>query len=208
MTPSALRPLFKAWNRLALKRLSQLGRSGATLSRAIRRARKARSVPPAESIETRRRALLENAAVLVDGTLGPPGIYDQGTIAEACAKSKSRSEARLLYVLAYEFQPRAVIELGTNVGISSAYLAAGLKDAGSGGRLMTLESSPYRLRVAQDLHRQLGLDNIIYKQGLFSDTLASSLEEAGPIEMAVCRRSSPVSTHLGLLRCHLPGICR
>jgi predicted O-methyltransferase YrrM len=38
--------------------------------------------------------------------------------------------------------------------------------------------------VAQDLHQQLGLDNISYKQGLFIDTLASSLEEAGPVGMA------------------------
>jgi predicted O-methyltransferase YrrM len=109
----------------------------------------------------------------VDDTLGPPGIYDEGTIAEACNKRKSPNAARLLYSLAYEFRPKTVIELGTNVGISSAYLAAGLKDCGSGGRVLTLESSPYRLRLAQDLHRQLFIDN-----------LTSSLAEADPIDMA------------------------
>ena len=49
------------------------------------------------------------------------------------------------------FAPAAVIELGTNVGISSAYIAAGLKD----GILTTLESSAHRLRLAQDLHGDL-----------------------------------------------------
>ena len=181
---SALRPFFKAWDRVALNSLSRLDGVGATLSSAIRKAKKIHSVPFIEHIEEGRRAFLKDTSALVDDTLGPPGIYDEGTIAEACKKSKSPTAARLLYALAYEFRPKTVIELGTNLGISSAYLAAGLRDSCSGGRLLTLESSPYRLRLAQGLHRQLELDNVSYRQGLFIDTLAASLQEASPINMA------------------------
>jgi len=179
-----LRSFVKLWNRVALHRLSQLSSTGRTLSCAIRNAKRIRSAPFAKRIEAKRREFLNNHSAIVDNTLGPPGIYDEGTIAEACYKSKGPDAARLLYALVYAFRPETVIELGTNLGISSAYLAAGLKDSCSGGKILTLESSPYRLRLAQDLHRQLGLDNISYKQGLFIDTLASSLEEAGPIGMA------------------------
>jgi predicted O-methyltransferase YrrM len=179
-----LRPFIKAWNRVALHRLSQLSSSGRTLSCAIRNAKRIRSAPFAKRIEAKRKEFLKDNSALVDNTLGPPGIYDEGTIAEACYKSKAPDAAQLLYALVYAFGPETVIELGTNLGISSAYLAAGLKDSCSGGRVLTLESSPYRLRLAQVLHQQLGLDNISYKQGLFIDTLVSSLEEAGPVGMA------------------------
>jgi predicted O-methyltransferase YrrM len=181
---TALRPLVKAWDGVARKSPVQLSGPGARLSRAIRDAKRLCSIPSIERIEARRKVLLENTSPLVDGTLGPPGIYDEGSIAEACQKSKAAKAARLLYALAYEFRPKTVLELGTNVGISSAYLAAALKDSRSGGRVLTLESSPYRLRLARDLHQQLGLDNISYQQGLFVDTLAASLEAADPVEMA------------------------
>jgi predicted O-methyltransferase YrrM len=181
---TVLRSFVKAWDGVARNSPIQVSSPGARLSRATRDAKRLRSVPFIERIEARRNALLEDASALVDGTLGPPGIYDRGTIAEACQKSKAPKEARLLYALAYEFRPKTVIELGTNVGISSAYLAAGLKDSRSGGRVLTLESSPYRLRLARDLHQQLGLDNISYQQGLFIDTLAPSLEVTDSIEMA------------------------
>ena len=83
-----------------------------------------------------------------------------------------------------EFKPLVALELGTNIGISSAYQAGALQLNGNGW-LVTLESSPYRLRLARRLHEKLGLtDNISYKMGLFADTLEQLLKELEPIDYA------------------------
>ena len=135
-------------------------------------------------IENHRQWLLRQADALVDGTLGPAGLYDDGvSIQSACRASKQPAVARFLYHLIRAFKPSVVLELGTNLGISSAYQAAALRRNGH-GVLVTLEASPYRARFAQDLHRRLGLTNVTYVQGLFADTLATTLEKIGPVDFS------------------------
>jgi predicted O-methyltransferase YrrM len=138
-----------------------------------------------EAIETGRASMLSSGEPLVDGTLGRGGIYDEGgSVREACVVSKNRHSATFLHLLVREFKPSAALELGTNVGISSAYQAAALKLNG-GGRLITLESSPYRLRLAKRLHEELELtDYVEYREGLFGETLGRALEESGPVDYA------------------------
>lgn len=138
-----------------------------------------------EAIETERELMLSCGEPLVDGTLGEGGMYDKGgSIREACLVSKRRHSATFLYLLVREFKPTAALELGTNVGVSSAYQAAALKLNG-GGRLVTLESSPYRLRLAKRLHEKVGLtDYVTYRTGLFNETLGEALEASGPVDYA------------------------
>jgi predicted O-methyltransferase YrrM len=137
------------------------------------------------AIEEERAALLACPEPLVDGSLGPAGLYDDGvTVDAACRVSKPPNAARLMYLLVREFGPQRAIELGTNVGISSAYQAAGLQVNGAGGRIATLEASPYRLRVARALHGRVGLHNLDYRQGLFSDTLDAAVADFGPFDFA------------------------
>ncbi len=89
----------------------------------------------------------------------------------------------MLYRIIRELRPKQVIELGTNVGISAAYIAAALKENGDGGRIITLDSSQYRQALARSLHASLGLDNVTYVQGLFSDTLKQTLAENPPCDL-------------------------
>jgi predicted O-methyltransferase YrrM len=77
-----------------------------------------------------------------------------------------------------------VIELGTNVGISSAFIGAALTVNGDSGKLVTLDASPYRQRLARQLHSRLGLRNVTYTAGLFNDTLESVLERSGHVDLA------------------------
>jgi predicted O-methyltransferase YrrM len=136
-------------------------------------------------IEAERELMLSSAEPLADGTLGAGGRHDEGvSVRGACMVSKGRRSATFLYLLVREFKPSVAFELGTNVGISSAYQAAALKLNG-GGRLITLEASPYRLRLAKRLHERLGLtDEVSYRPGLFSDTLGRALKESGPVDYA------------------------
>jgi predicted O-methyltransferase YrrM len=146
--------------------------------RRLARALDARPCPLAEQIELQRAETLKDRSPLADGSLGPPGIYDQGqTVADACRVSRQASSAQVLYSLAAEYRPQTILELGTNLGFSAAYLAA------SGGRVTTLEASPYRLQFARKFHRTLGLE-IDHVQGLFSDTLHETLNRLPPIGMA------------------------
>lgn len=160
----------------------------AALAAAIRAVRE--PLPVAEqrwidAIEAGRARLVARQDPLVDGTAGQPGPYDAGlTVAGAAVNSKSPVSARLLYALIRAFRPRTVLELGTNSGISSAYQAAALQVNGDGGRLVTLEGSPYRVRVARELHAGLGLDDVAYVQGLFTDTLPGALREMGTVDLA------------------------
>lgn len=138
----------------------------------------ARSCELRPQIEGRRAALLKDHSPLADGSLGRGGPYDANqTVASACRVSKRAAPARLLYSLAAEYRPETLIELGTNVGISSAYFAA------AGCNVTTLEASPYRLQVARKLHKSLELD-IEYVEGLFSETLGPTLDRIAPVERA------------------------
>ena len=129
--------------------------------------------------------MLQDDRPLIDGSEPEPGLYDEGqTIAAATKVSKSPRGGLLLYELIHEFKPQLVVELGTNVGISAAYQAAALNDNANGGRLVTLEASPYRLRLARSLHATLGLENVSYVQGLFSETLEAALAEHGQVDLA------------------------
>jgi predicted O-methyltransferase YrrM len=122
--------------------------------------------------------MLDDHSPLADGSLGPALDHDmKQTVADACEVSRRAASARVLYSLASEFQPESVIELGTNVGISAAYLAA------AGGHVTTLDVSRYRLRLAERLHRSLGLE-INRVQGFFADTLDETVNGIAPVEMA------------------------
>lgn len=127
-------------------------------------------------IEKERKKMLMNSQPLGDGTLGPERPHDQGTVSQACHASKDFPAALLLHLLVREFRPENVLELGTNLGISSAYLALALSEDPK-GKLVTLEASPYRSRLARQLHARLDLKSIHYRTGLFTEVLEPALKE-------------------------------
>jgi predicted O-methyltransferase YrrM len=136
-------------------------------------------------IEDERQRLLRQDRPLIDGSLGEAGLYDRDvTIKAACEASKPPKPSLLLYLLIRTFKPLNVIELGTNVGISSAYQAMALQRNGQNGKLTTLEASPYRLRLAKELHKNLGLENVTYVAGLFSETLNKVLDNINAVDFA------------------------
>lgn len=138
-----------------------------------------------KKIETERSRFLKQHSLLVNGSFGDGGLYDKGvTISSACKVSKPPRQCLLMYKLIRLFKPKIVIELGTNIGISSAFQAAALSINGPEGRLVTLEASPYRLHLAKSLHQTLALENVSYVEGLFSDTLNQVLDDYSPIDFS------------------------
>lgn len=133
-------------------------------------------------VEQARERMLGNNAPLDDGSPGDAPEWDDVSIAEACRASQTRASARLLYQLVRRFQPQTIFELGTNLGISAAYLSAA--QTGLQRRLVTLDASPYRLAQAQRLHAEAGLERIEYVEGYFSHTVATAVEAIPAIDMA------------------------
>jgi len=184
--------------------LKRLGKEGAPAARALARALAASAagtLGPAEAvwadrIESLRRALSSSSRVLsledwgavapgksAGGGSGP--LIVKRRVSEICRVSSSRPRrARLLFRLARELQPRVCLELGTSLGLSSAYLAAALEMNGEGG-LTTLEGAGEVAGLARENLSRLGLERrATVAVGRFQDRLPGLLEESGPIDFA------------------------
>lgn len=169
-------PIFRWPNRRALAILESSGNHYARLIASA-----AQGNPRQDGIESERRRMLSSQSPLVVGDHGLPGPFDEGkTISAACRVSKRRRAAEFLGAVTESFAPKIGIELGTNVGISAAYIATAMP----GGKLVTLEASPYRIAQARRVHDNLGLRNVEYVQGLFADTLPETLQRLGHVDFA------------------------
>jgi predicted O-methyltransferase YrrM len=145
--------------------------------------------PIGQEIERLRLRLAKDKRLLVDIGHSELGlsqseivVYDEGeTVAGCVSVSRPSKDGELLYNLVASSRPQTCLELGTNIGISSAYLSAGIM-AGGRGTLLTLEASPVRASIARQLHADLKLPPLQCRTGLFSDTLSESLELLGSTE--------------------------
>jgi len=87
----------------------------------------------------------------------------------------SPETGRLLYMLARSTGARNIVEFGTSFGISTLHLAAALRDNG-GGRLITSEFEPSKVRRAQENLRTGGLADLVeIREGDALQTLATDL---------------------------------
>lgn len=172
--------------------LNQLEKCQQTKANLIYQALQSHSkpLPPQEQmlldrIEDERKRLLSMTGLLVNAVDSPNETWDVDvTIKQATEASKRPKAAMLMYSLIRTIKPLNVIELGTNVGISSAYIATALHVNNQNGRVTTFEGSPYRLALAKEVHQALNINNINYVQGFFSDTLDHALKECGAVDFA------------------------
>lgn len=81
--------------------------------------------------------------------------------------------AQLIYRLAKDTQPELVIELGTCLGLTTAYLATALPQ----GKVITIEGCPQTAEVAASNFRELQLKNVELKVGNFDDLLPAVIDE-------------------------------
>ncbi|HTN07544.1 class I SAM-dependent methyltransferase [Agriterribacter sp.] len=93
---------------------------------------------------------------------------------------KSPKYARLLFRMVNYYQPQTLVELGTALGITTAYLAS----ANTSTKVYTLEGAPAIATLARRHFTQLGLSGIHLTEGNFDDTLRSVLAKAGKVDFA------------------------
>jgi predicted O-methyltransferase YrrM len=90
--------------------------------------------------------------------------------AVACNSAKPAKYCRLLYRIVRHFQPKTMLELGTSLGISALYQAAGNKN----GILITIEGDPASAAIAEQNFQKTG-SNIRLVTGNFHDLLPALL---------------------------------
>ena len=93
--------------------------------------------------------------------------------------SKSPKYGQLLFRLAAHFKSAEILELGTSMGISSLYLAAGNKTS----NLTTMEGSTALAARAKENFKSLHSKNIRLIEGNFDNTLPDFLQSAGQLDL-------------------------
>jgi predicted O-methyltransferase YrrM len=91
---------------------------------------------------------------------------------------KNARLGQLLFRLANHFQPAIVLDLGTSLGITTAYLAAACQKAA----VYTFEGCPHTLAIASSNFTALGLRNIISVGGNIDETLPQQVSRVDKVD--------------------------
>ncbi|MVM32890.1 SAM-dependent methyltransferase [Spirosoma sp. HMF4905] len=105
----------------------------------------------------------------------------QRTIGNIARNSQKPSRfGRLLFRLIQRFQAKNIVDLGTSLGITTAYLAEATKPFG--GHVLTFEGCPETAAIAQQNFDRLGVDNVDIVVGNLDETLTSAVVSLDPID--------------------------
>lgn len=125
-------------------------------------------------IKTLRNALLQNDSQIDRIDFGTGNQHRVQKINEILKKSSiSPFKGKLLFRIVKWFEPVKILELGTNLGLSAAYMASTDKSR----KLITVEGDPALAGIAQQNIKTLGLSNIQLVQGEFGNVLSNLLKE-------------------------------
>jgi predicted O-methyltransferase YrrM len=128
-------------------------------------------------IEARRRELLKSSEIITVKDFGAgsqvagAGGTERRVRAIARHAAKPPRLAQLLFRLVNHLQPATVLELGTSLGLTTAYLAA----ADSRHQVITFEGCPNTAAVAHETFQKLGLKNVRLVEGNLDQTLPATL---------------------------------
>ena len=135
-----------------------------------------------KTVESQRKKLLNDDSLVNVTDLGAGSHLNKNETKKVrqIAKNalKSPSLAQLIYRLAKDNDPKTIIELGTCLGITSAYLSKACPDAD----VITIEGCPETAKVAYNSFRQLDLDNVELRVGNFDHLLPELIAEQSQLD--------------------------
>lgn len=139
---------------------------------------------PPPQIATLRRELRANHTILTIEDLGAGSRKSSSTkksISQLAATAvKPKKYGELLFRLAKHYGPKNIVELGTSLGLTTAYLAS----ADPSTEVFTVEGSREIYKVAQENFQKLNLKNIRAFNGNFDEVLPSLIESLPSIDLA------------------------
>jgi predicted O-methyltransferase YrrM len=140
--------------------------------------------PCYKNIEALRKQLLQDNTLIEveDFGAGSTVIKSNQRIVKAIATSslKQPKYAQLLFRMVQYYHPKQVLELGTSLGITTAYLASG----NVGAQVYTCEGATQIAAIAQQHFNELSLKNIKLITGDFAATLPPLLQTTGTVDFA------------------------
>lgn len=121
-----------------------------------------------EKIEQLRNIISKNQTYFTRTDMGA-GMQTTKTTPANLLKQSSigRTKGEMLFRIIKWFEPNTILELGTNLGISAAYMASVNTDT----RVKTLEGDPYLVNLAKEHFNILSLNNIEVIEGDFLKSL-------------------------------------
>ncbi|HEV2481776.1 MAG TPA: class I SAM-dependent methyltransferase [Puia sp.] len=142
-----------------------------------------RHYPAYTPIEQLRRTLRRDPRLLELTDLGAGSVYKTTTTRSIASIARHAAKppkwGQLLYRVARHYSPGTMLELGTSLGLSTAYLAAGAPQA----RLWTIEGAPAIADKARGNLSSLGVKaNVL--TGNFDSVLPGLLKDIPPVELA------------------------
>lgn len=91
----------------------------------------------------------------------------------ACTSLSPRKYAQLLHNITQHYKPQTILEMGTSLGVSTMYLAAGNPQA----HCITLEGAPTIAAIARETFAACNCGQVELIEGNFADTLPIALEK-------------------------------
>jgi predicted O-methyltransferase YrrM len=136
------------------------------------------------TIENLRRLMLSDPReVLVEDIGAGTGVQTIRTrkVKDLASSSlKTKKYGQLLFRMIEQYTPGTILELGSSLGITTAYLAS----AGKKASVITMETAAAVAELAQQNFRKLQLNNIRMITGNFDETLQPTIAELGKIDLA------------------------
>jgi predicted O-methyltransferase YrrM len=142
------------------------------------------SAPQSDDIlpisDLRRRLCADHEIIIIDDLGAIPGRKIRSISDLARRASMPERYGRLLHRLVQHYRPDTIVELGTCLGIGTAYMATGSAEA----QVVTIEGSPSLSDLAMRHHSALGLKNIKQVTGSFETMLPEVLAGMPHLGMA------------------------
>lgn len=137
-----------------------------------------------DHIERLREELLEDTTLIEmhdQGAGSATGTNQQRTISSIVRHSaKSPALGKLLFRIISYYKPSVILELGTSLGISAAYIASGNLSS----RITTIEANSQLSEKAYGNMRHLSLKNVDIRTGTFDDLLEPVLNQIKKVDCA------------------------
>lgn len=133
------------------------------------------------AIESIRKDLNQNQQELFIKDLGT-GVDRQSTVSSIARKSLQKKKyAQLFFRIIQQYKFQNILELGTSLGVTTAYLAS----TSAKTKCITLEGSPAIANVARENFKNLNLNNIQIIEGNIDETLAQALNTLEKVDFAL-----------------------
>lgn len=138
--------------------------------------------PAYKRVEDLRKQMLANRSILEIQDFGAGSTVDasnrRSVASIAKHAAKPRKYGQLLYRMVQYYKPKTILELGTSLGITSAYLAL----ANPVGSVITLEGAGSVASLAKENFEKLALGNISVLEGNFDETLPYALKDLSTVD--------------------------